>query len=379
MQREALALRDAGFDVHVLSLRGEGEVRRETVEGVQVYRLPVRRHKGTGVVTQLVEYLAFFLVAFATLCVLQPRYRYRTVQVHNLPDFLVFCALPAKLTGAGVILDLHDLMPELFAGRFGTDLSDRRVRLMAAQERMCTAFADRVITVTHEWAETLVTRGVKPDKVHVVMNLADGRLFSPLPGEEHPGVELLYHGTFTHRYGVDVAVEALGIVRRSLPGVRLSLLGDGETRDELIAKVDALGLGSDVEVSDGMVEADSLPPRIARADIGLVPNRSNIFTDGILPTKLLEYVAMGVPVVCSRTPGVAAYFDDSMVRFAEPGDPDDLARAILDLATDPALRAAQVEAAEQFNRDHSWERHAQEYVAMVSELGAAGSRRGKRR
>ncbi len=370
VQRQALALRDAGFGVHVVCLRDDNEPRFEVVEGVRVYRMPVRRHKGSSPVSQLFEYLAFFLVAFFHLTVMLPRYRYQTVQVHNLPDFLVFAALPAKIAGAAVILDLHDLMPELFAGRFETDLEDRRVKAMIIQERWAARFADHVVTVTHEWRQTLIDRGVPAEKVGVVMNLADGRLFKPRGRIEHDGIEVVYHGTFTHRYGVDVAVAAVDIVRRRRPDIHLSLLGAGETRDEIIQQVRRLDLGEVVDVSDGMLEASALPERIARADIGLVPNRSNIFTDGILPTKLLEYVAMGVPVIASATPGVMAYFDESMVRFATPGDPQELADAILELAADEADRDTQVEAANRFNERYNWEQAAAEYVAMVSRLAA---------
>ncbi len=370
VQRQALALRDAGVEVHVICLRDENESRFEVVDGVRVYRVPVRRHKGSGPVSQLLEYLAFFVVALLRLMVLLPRYRYRTVQVHNLPDFLVFAAVPAKIAGAAVILDLHDLMPELFAGRFETDLDDRRVRAMIIQERWAARFADHVVTVTHEWRQTLIDRGLPAEKVGVVMNLADGRLFTPRGHIEHDGIEVVYHGTFTHRYGVDVAVAAVDMARRRQPDIHLSLLGAGETRDEIIRQVRRLGLGEVVDVSDRMLEASALPERIARADIGLVPNRSNIFTDGILPTKLLEYVAMGVPVITSATPGVMAYFDDSMVRFVTPGDSQELADAILELAADEARRDSQVEAANRFNERYNWAQAAAEYVAMVSRLAA---------
>ena len=107
VQREALALVDRGIDVDVLCLRGHGEPASERVDGVTVRRLPVGRHRGRGLAWQLVEYLAFFVLASAVLSALHLRRRYRTVQVHNLPDFLVFCALVPKLTGAGVLLDLH--------------------------------------------------------------------------------------------------------------------------------------------------------------------------------------------------------------------------------------------------------------------------------
>lgn len=368
VQRQALALTDAGYDVDVICLRDTGEPDTETAEGVRVYRVPVRRHKGSGTAVQLLEYLAFLLMATIRLIALRRR-RYGTVQVHNLPDFLVFAALPARLWGARVILDLHDLMPELFAGKFETNLDNWKVRFVRVMERISTRFTDHVVTVTDEWRQTLIGRGVPPEKVSVVMNLADPRVFFPRAAPGHFGIHLIYHGTFTHRYGVDVAVAAVDRARRRIPDVHLSLLGAGETRDDLIAMVEQLDLESHVAISAAMVPTEDLPSLIAEADIGLVPNRSNAFTDGILPTKLLEYVAMGIPAVVSRTPGVAAYFDDDMVRFVEPGDAASLADAIVEMAEHRDQRAAQVEAANAFNSKWNWDEHATEYVALVDRLG----------
>ncbi len=72
--------------------------------------------------------------------------------MHNLPDFLVFSALPTKLRGVPVILDLHDLMPEFFAGRFGSGRAAAWIgRLVRLQERVSCRFADHVITVSEHW------------------------------------------------------------------------------------------------------------------------------------------------------------------------------------------------------------------------------------
>jgi hypothetical protein len=121
VQREAQALVAAGWDVSVLCLRGPDEPSTETVDGVFVRRLPVDRNRGRGLGAQLVEYLTFFLLAFAALTTLHWRRRFDVVHVHNLPDFLVFAALPAKVSGASVVLDLHDLMPEFFMARTGEE------------------------------------------------------------------------------------------------------------------------------------------------------------------------------------------------------------------------------------------------------------------
>jgi glycosyltransferase involved in cell wall biosynthesis len=375
VQRQALALIEAGVEVDVLCLKQDGEARTEIIEGVRVTRLPVKRHKGRGIGAQLLEYLLFFTIAAAHLLGRVMTRRYDTVQVHNLPDFLVFAAWPAKLAGAKVILDLHDLMPELFAGRLDREVEDPLVRVIALQERLSCRFADHVITVTDDWEKTLHQRSCRLDQTSVVMNLADPRIFLPAERareEDVTTIEIIYHGTFTERYGVDLLVRAFAAAAASNPRLRLTLLGDGEARPTIERLISELGIAQLVTVSESMIGAEELPVHLAKAHIGIVPNRKNIFTDGILPTKLLEYVAVRIPAIVSRTSAVEEYFDDSMVRFVEPGSTEALADAITELAGDADLRLSLSRAAAAFETKHHWSRQSSEYVSTVRALSVDG-------
>ncbi len=114
VEREALVLKDHGLHVDVNCLKGPRRPAIGLVDGIPVYRLPVRRRRGSGFIIQLLEYLTFLVLSSFHLSRLHLQNRYDVVQVHNLPDFLVFVALIPKLTGAKIVLDLHDLMPESF-------------------------------------------------------------------------------------------------------------------------------------------------------------------------------------------------------------------------------------------------------------------------
>jgi hypothetical protein len=117
VRREAEALAEAGYTVDVICLRDQGEPYRSEVNGVRIYRVPLRRCRG-GFLRYLFEYLAFFVLSGLLLSALQLRRRYRLVHVHNMPNFLVFATLLPRLFGAKVILDMHDPMPELFQLQF---------------------------------------------------------------------------------------------------------------------------------------------------------------------------------------------------------------------------------------------------------------------
>jgi glycosyltransferase involved in cell wall biosynthesis len=373
VEREARALVDHGYEVDVICLRKGGQPAVDTEDGVGVYRLPMKRHKGDGPVVQLLEYLAFFVMVFVKLMALHRWRRYGVVQVHNLPDFLVFAALVPKLSGTRVILDIHDLMPEFYAARFNRGLTSWPVRLIRWQEKISCCFADHVITVTELWRERLIERGLPAEKITVVMNAADDRIFhrastAELLARNDGRFRLIYHGSLTQRYGIDLLIQAVDRVRQKIPEIHLTVHGGGEYRETLMKLTDELDLREHVHFSTRFVPTSELPQLIGTADVGVVPYRRDVFTDEILPTKLMEYAALGVPTIAARTPAIAAYFDKTMVQFFTPGDPDDLARCILTLYSDRKRLAQLVRGAEEFNQRYNWPAQRTEYVRLVDQL-----------
>jgi glycosyltransferase involved in cell wall biosynthesis len=379
VEREALALIDHGYEVDVICLRGPTQPPIENENRVSIYRLPVRRHKYHGGTVQLLEYAVFFVLAFAKLASLHRRRRYAVVQIHNLPDFLVFAALVPKLTGARLILDLHDLMPEFYAVRFNSSLSSWPMRLIRWQERLSCKFADHVITVTEAWRKTLISRGVQAKKISVVMNVADGRIFSRAPAIERSIANddcfrLIYHGNLSKRYGVNLAIRAVGLVRQHIP-VHLTIHGSGPLLGELQELTADMGLEGNIRFSTRLVPTQELAMLIRDADAGIVPYQRDAFTDGILPTKLMEYVALGIPVIAARTSAITAYFDETMVEFFAPGDVDDLAFHILALQADREKRERLVCSSQQFLRRYSWSQISADYVALVDRLASKLAKR----
>lgn len=375
VEREALALVAKGFQVDLICLKDQGEPETEQIEGINIYRLPVRRHKGKGIFIQLLEYFSFFFLAFFKLTSLQWKKHYAVVQVHNLPDFLIFCAMIPKIMGARLILDLHDLMPEFYAGRFNQDLNALPIRLLRLQERISCAFADQVITVTSLWRETLIQRGIPAEKIVVVMNVANDRIFqrqmrSNLPSGNGQPFRLIYHGTLAERYGIDLAIRAVDQLRASIPNIHLTIHGKGEYLETLVQLKDQLDLDPYVVFSTQYMPIADLPKLIGKAHVGLVPYRQDIFTDGILPTKMMEYVAVGIPVVAARTAAISAYFDENMVRYFTPGDVNDLANSILSLYLNQDLIKQLPINADQFSQRYNWKQMAGFYVESVERLGS---------
>ena len=371
VRREAESLAASGRPVLVLGLRRLELPAEEVLQGVHVRRLDEQRHQGAGLGTYLREYLSFLIRSGWAAVKLHRRHRFGLVQVHSLPDFLVFAALPLRLVGVPVLLDLHEAMPEFFVTRFPRAANPLSHRLLLLQERLSIAFATHVLTVNEAFGDRLRELGVRDEKLSIVINSPrfDAGAHPQRVFREDGMLKLVYAGALTPTYELDVTIRAIARVAAERPDldVRLDLYGRGDSEDELRALAVDLGIRGRVTFH-GRIPIDDVPAAVATADIGLAPTRLDRFTAMTISGKIYEYAAMGKPVVASRLPLVERSFPDGTVAFYEPSDADGMARAIVALADDPFGRAAAIDGSQDVVRDAAWEREAQRYVAIVDGL-----------
>jgi len=374
VRREAEALVDNGFEVDIICLKEGHEKPYETLNGAKIYRLPVRRHRGSGLAVYIFEYLSFFVLSSIVLTLNFVKKHYNAVQVHNLPDFLVFAAFIPKLFGTKVILDIHDVSPELFMSKQRLESENFLVEILKSLEKLSISFADHVITVGKPFAETLRKRNRLDKKLSIIMNSADPKLFNsgkyPAENERLKSTRkfiITYHGSLFRRYGIDVAIKAIYLLKDKLPDIRFKIYGRGEAFDELRRLISDLCLGNHVDLV-GYVPADDIPPLISSADVGVVPYRKDRFTNLLFPTKAFEYIVMNKPVIASRTAAVETIFDDSAVMFFEPGNAQDLARCILELYHNPEKRDELARMAKKQYEKISWELMSKRYCELISSI-----------
>jgi glycosyltransferase involved in cell wall biosynthesis len=352
VRREAEALAGRGDRITVWSLAEEGRPPQSVEHGVEVVRIAMPRYRGGRAAAYVGSYARFFAEVSRRLVQARREAPLDVVHVHTMPDFMVLAALIPKLTGAKVLLDMHDLMPDLYALKFGLERGGLAVRALELTQAMATSFADAVLCVHANQYDLLLAKGVPARKLSIVMNSADPSLFPPLP--EVPSVRsgpirVLYHGTVLHRYGVDLAVRAFGKARLLEPRLVMQVLGGGDYVPELKALAAGMGLGPEVITIPGVHRPlDEIAAAVRAGHIGIVPTRDD-HEDSVLPTKLLEYVAVGIPSIAARTRCIGRFFGDAEVELVGVGDVDAMAKAIVRLAHDDARRAAMVKAA------HAWE------------------------
>jgi glycosyltransferase involved in cell wall biosynthesis len=213
------------------------------------------------------------------------------------------------------------------------------------------------------------------------MNTADPEIFHPLPESRQPRdtFRLVYHGTVSQRHGLEIAVRAVAQAREKIENLEFLVLGEGDDLDRIERLVSELSLDGTVAVQRGFVPIEELAPVLSDVDVGVVPVYDDRFTRYMLPVKLLEYAALGIPVICSSTQTIRSYFDDTMVRFVRPGDVDDLAGAIVELGADPELRRRLALSARRFNEQHGWEAERARYYELIDSLVGKPSRRSSAR
>ncbi len=370
VRREAEALVDRGDRVDVIGLKGD-DGRARMLNGVRLIQLPVLRYRGSSAILYLVNYFLFFIFASIGLIRLHLKNRYQIIQVHTLPDFMVFVALVPKLLGVKVILDVHDLMPEMYQSKFGLHEHQWLIRFITWMERRSIGFAHKAIAVHEPHLNALIRHGNPAEKFIILLNLPDPKIFANharVNCMNDSGLHLIYHGTVAERYGLQVALRALASLRDEIKGLKFQIFGQGDGLASLIALARELDLNDCVSFGKGWVPLEELVPIILDAHVGIVPILYDDFTRYMLPTKLLEYVALGKPVICSRTATIEAYFDDSMVEYSTPGDVAELAQHIRILCRDPGKQEQLRTNADRFNREYSWERQKQRYFQLIDSL-----------
>jgi glycosyltransferase involved in cell wall biosynthesis len=371
---EARTLRDAGYDVSVISPTGRGaESLEEKIEGIEVYRhtLPIE----AGSMRQyFVEYWAALTSELRLARLVNRGRRVDVVHICNPPDLLFVVALYLKVrAGAKVIFDHHDLTPELFEAKFG-----RRgffywvTRIL---ERLTFAFADISIATNESYREIAMSRGrMRPQRVFTVRSGPD--LVRMKPGTGDPAWKngrkflVAYVGVMGKQEGIDHLLRAakhlIGDLARN--DIQFCIIGDGSERADLITMADAMGLSDHVTFT-GRVSDKIMLDILNASDVCVNPDTANPMNDLSTMNKIMEYMALGKPIVQFDLKEGKVTAQDTSV-YARGNDAVDFADKIAELLADPARRAAMGAAGYARVRDQlAWEYERPKLVAAYASLG----------
>ena len=376
VRRAAEALVKEGANVEVICLNErDDELPHESFNGVDITRIPLKRRRG-GKLSYMVEYGSFILLAGVMLSRRAMRRRIDLVHVHNMPEVLVFSALIPKLFGSKVILDLHDPMPELMMTIFGLREKSYEVRFLKLLEKCSLRFADAVLTVNEACRKIFSDRSCAREKITVVMNSPDEEIFrlreASMPNAAEPDISkpfvLMYHGSLVERHGLDLAVKALGEIRKSIPRAELRIFGWATPfLEQVFQSARKAGLNEAIRYM-GPKNLEQIVAAIHDCDVGIIPNRRSIFTEINTPTRIFEYLSQGKPTIAPRAPGILDYFGPQELVLFELGDAEDLAAKMEYAFRHPAEVVRMVERGQEVYRAHKWSTERLRFVSLVEGL-----------
>ncbi|KRE32488.1 hypothetical protein ASG82_23645 [Mycobacterium sp. Soil538] len=334
--------------------------------------MPMRHRAGAGTARRLAEYVTFFVLVGLGVAALHLRRNFDLVQVNSPPDVLVFAALVPRLTGARVLLDLQEPLPEFFATKSGLGERHPAMRLIAAFEQASIRFAHAALTVTEQMRQAFVARGASPDKITVVMDGSDEEIFDPARFPRHVRDDdkfvLISHGTIEPQYGLDTVIRAVARLAAAIPSLELRIVGDGSQRSELQTLASRLGVSDRIIFSPGFVPIDELVATLATSDVGVVAMKRDRFRDLTLAGKMFDYITMGITMVVSPTRSVEETFPAGCFEPFLSDDPGDLARAIQQLHDDPKLAMSYAARARNVTQPFSWPVQRGRYWEVVDAL-----------
>jgi glycosyltransferase involved in cell wall biosynthesis/peptidoglycan/xylan/chitin deacetylase (PgdA/CDA1 family) len=373
VRRYAEALAKRGDHVDVIAISGKhtpGESQK--IRGVTPFRIQYRERNERLKMSYAWRWLRFVLTSTIFLTRRHRRIRYDLIHVHNPPDFLVFAAWFPKWTGTKLILDIHDIVPELFASKFEKTSGNRYFGLLKMVEKASASFVDHVIVSNHLWQQKLIARTVPKEKCSVFLNHVDPAIFYRRPRTRNDGkVIIIFPGSFQWHQGLDIAIEAFALIKDKVTNAEFHIYGGGVWENHLKALTNQLGLNGRVKFS-GVMSLDLMADVISNADLGVVPKRADSFGNEAYSTKIMEFMSQGVPVVVSRTKIDSFYFDDQVARFFPSGDIQAMADAMLEVLENKEVRESMVARAYEYVERNNWDAKKKEYLDLVDSLTVEG-------
>ncbi len=327
VRNEAESLTSAGFAVEVLAPREPGRPVHEVIRGVSVTRFPLREGHGALGQTAIEYLLAFFVISGVVISRIA-RSREGTLHVHNPPDIFFPLLWLANMRGWSTVFDHHDDTEGMLRDKLGraTKLS----RVMAWLRSRSARAADLTVT-TNETQRSLVAGQAR--RIVIVRNAPPIWFADHTASPPHGRARLVFLGEIGTQDRVDRAVEVLDdLVRERGIDAELLIIGDGPERPRVERTVADRQLQDRVAIT-GIVPYERVPEQLVTAHVGLDTAALTETNHGTTMVKIVEYLAVGLPVVASALRETRITGGSALIAVEED-NVDAFTEAIVHLLTD---------------------------------------------
>lgn len=367
VRQEANALMQAGYRVAVICPSDSPGNWKQEVDGAWVYSYPAPP-AGEGFISYIWEYLYSLAATFLLSVVVYVSHGFDIIHAANPPDTIVFVAAIYKLFGVRFIFDHHDLMPEMYQERFHGRGNGWVYRALMWTERVSCRMADHIIATNQSYKNMEITRhGIPEERITIVRNgprLEKIKPIDPDPTLREKALIILgFVGVMAPQDGLDYLLRALQqllcVLNRD--DFHCIIIGTGSALAELKDLAKKLQLEAKVSFTGYIPELDK-SRYLSTADICIDPDPSNAFNDRCTMIKMMEYMAMGKPIVAFDLPEHRVSAGEAAL-YAQPNSELDLARKIEILMDDPDKRAQMsAEGRRRVESDLHWNRQAEQLI-----------------
>lgn len=321
VQKEAYAAKEAGYDLDIYTLNDS------SVSDYNIFnfiRSNIVQYKGHSKFNYIFSYFKFFVYCLFSLSWNYPKHKYKYIHVHNMPNFLVFSAVIPKLFGSKVLLDIHDLMPEIFAVKFKLPITHPLIKMLNLEERLSATFANEIIATNKFHVKRFKANGIMNKNITEVVNVADEEIFYPpkVKNYEQEKLIIAYPSTLAKRLGIDSLIEAVELLKNRNILCLLKIYGDGEYRIQISNMIEEKELNEYIELSSSFVSLEKLSQELDNALIGVIPLPSNLSNDIAMPVKIYEFFAKKICVVATDLHLLKECFNSSVLFYQESNSKD---------------------------------------------------------
>jgi glycosyltransferase involved in cell wall biosynthesis len=364
------ALNESGINCIVVCSKKPGEGYYEVWNNNLIYRIPVSKKRRSFFFT-LIEYSVFTFVSSFLLIYLGLKHGFEILQVHTLPDFLIFAGLWNKIFGCKLILDLHELFPEIFMARKPELQNSFYVKILKLSEKLSIKLADKAITIHDNAKDIFIRRNPGLEKkITVIMNGVDENEIKSRERNLTDNFIILYNGSLVKLLNLQLVVKSLALLKEKMPSedfnkITFSLYGDGPGLKDITEEARVLGL-SDKIFYGGYIPPVKIYDEILKANVCILPPLKNLYSDLFYTVKMVEMIYLKVPVIATRLKTYLLYYSENSIFYFDSNNIEELSERIKEVFYNKESVQKKIESAFADYQKVGWGIMKKRYVDLIN-------------
>lgn len=372
VENEIEALSNAGHEVHIACYSHQKQFTISDYTSCIIHKKYISRIRYKSSVGAL-KFGFYFRFWKRFLREIFANHSFNAIHIHDLPLAKIGFEFSKKYQ-LKFILDLHENWHALLEISTHTQTFLGKLLCSIPQwekyEKEYVARADRIIVVVDEMKERVVKLGVLPEKISVVANTLNLKLFNfPEPLKDHNHVTLVYGGGVNYHRGLQYALRAIPLLKEKVPNIRLWIIGGGSYLENLKTEAASLSISSYVTFW-GWKKQHELLELVSQSDYAIIPHISSAQTEAGLPHKLFQYMYAGIPILASDCAPVQRIISETGTGLIfRNKDAESFAETLLNLISDKSFREQIPENGRKWVQEkYNWNRDAEFLVELYADF-----------